>query len=126
MPSREEEWQRTYDDLLAFLHPYGKNACCPSGDFWLVDDDWGEAQQKICVFDDQVATPEFVHKLQMFLSVTAPDWAVIIAFDVDDPRMPNEGMGISVSAQYVKYNWDLPLLRAILGNPLFFSDPTCD
>ena len=120
MPTREDEWQRIYDALLDFLNQFGQNGIYPPGDYWLVEDDWGEAQQKICVFDDHVLTPEFVRTLQSFLLATAPDWQVIVAINFAEEHMPENGMGLRISGGYVDYDWDLPKLRRILGNPLFF------
>jgi hypothetical protein len=121
MSIREQEWQRIYDSLFAYLQQFGKNDICPAGEFWLVEDDWGGAQQKICIFDPKVLTQEFVRKLQAFMLDVAPDWSVIVAMDFPDIPMPENGMWLVVTGRDVQYHWDLPALRLLLSMPDFYS-----
>ena len=122
MEAREDEWERIFSEIAIFLKAWGMEGMSPLCDFMLVDDDWGEAQQKICIVNPAVLTPNFVKQLQEYLRRAAPSWSIVLAMDVPEMPLPEEGMGLLVTASDVEYRWDLNELRRILGNPQFFSE----
>ena len=120
--TKENEWERIFNQLAVFLKTWGIEGMSPPCDFMLVDEDWGEAQQKICILNSAVLTPYFVKQLQGFLGVVAPSWSIVVVMDVPDVPLPEDGMGLLVTASDVEYHWNLDELRRILGNPQFFIE----
>lgn len=118
--SREEQWQKVFDELKVHLQTFGVEGIYPPSDFMLVEDDWGGYQQKICILNAQILTQAFVRELQKFLGLNASEWEVVIAMSVPEKDFSDDGMGLKVTSTRVKYDWDLDEVRKILGDLSFF------
>ena len=99
---RDPEWFRLYDELLCYLST--KGCCDPFGkaDFFVLNDDWGNSQQKIFVQNEDFLTEEIIYKIKEILQ-RFPNWEVIVQMDLPewDGRdiLP---MGLIVSALEIK------------------------
>ena len=99
---RDPEWFRLYDELLCYLSTKGR--CDPFGkaDFFVLNDDWGNGQQKIFVQNEDFLTEEIIYKIKEILQ-RFPNWEVIVQMDLPewDGRdiLP---MGLIVSALEIK------------------------
>lgn len=104
-------WKSVYDHLLLNLAQLGKNDACGNGDFWLVDDDWGEGQQKICIFNHRILTRSFISRLQGFLKNIGSQAEILIQLEVQGVAPE----GIRVTQAAVREDWNLKELRNVFG-----------
>jgi hypothetical protein len=121
MDSRDEQWAALYDALLKLLSASGKDDPFGKGDFWLLDDDWGDMpMQKVCVFRPEFLTRDLVAHVQALLRSGFADWGVI--FDLSDMQEPRiEGArGIIVYQDRIEEDWDKDDLRSRLGDRFRF------
>lgn len=116
MPGRENEWSELYQALLVFFSRVGENDPFGEKDYWVVDDNWGQHQHKICIHNPAIMNSTLVGDLQNLLRSAAPTWSCML--DLDLPNCP--GGGITVGATGVQYDWDLVALRSCLNMPHFF------
>ena len=114
---REFTWKTVYQKILLLLTVNGKDSAFGEGDFWLVDDDWGANQQKICIFNPEFLIPKLIDDLKNILRKNALDWSIIVILEI--PDVPPEGVIISDSS--VDYLWDLVALRKKLGNSFYHT-----
>ena len=54
---RAAEWNRLYQGVRRRLCEKGTESAFGDGDFWVVDDDWGDYLQKVYVFKMVIAHP---------------------------------------------------------------------
>lgn len=109
------EWSTIYARLLTLLEQYGVIDAFGEGDYWLVDDDWGDRLHKLHVFNLNVLTPELVGALNQQLA-NHPGWKIMVTLDVHSPtaeEIPPDGLildGISVDE-----HWDRTRLKFLFG-----------
>lgn len=104
--TRRREWEALHADLLVALEPLGRNDPFGKGDFWLVDDDWGGCQHKICVTSLPFLTQEVAEVIRHTLEKYSLPWEVVIALDFPDPNRPSDGEGVLVRKSSIEPNWD--------------------
>jgi hypothetical protein len=81
MTSREQRWEALYSRLLHALSEIGENVPSGGGDYWLVDDDWGDRHQKICVTALHFWSDSVRQKVQEVLNEGFSDWGVYVVFE---------------------------------------------
>jgi hypothetical protein len=79
--TREERWEALYDRLFDDLAEVGKNDACGDGDYWIVDDDWGGLEQKICVTQPGFWTDAIQARVRRILDEDFRDWGVFVVFE---------------------------------------------
>jgi hypothetical protein len=80
MATREAQWQSLYDDLLSILSEFGVDDAEGSGDFWIVDDDWGGYDQKLYISEASFWTDAICTSVQRLLATNYPYWRVFVVF----------------------------------------------
>lgn len=103
---RDEQWAALYADLLHALAPFGRNDAFGEGDFWLVDDDWGGHQHKVCITSLPFLTRAVTDSIQATLNRYPPVWEVVVAMEFDDPNRPPDGEGLIVRSTEIESHWD--------------------
>jgi hypothetical protein len=63
----QEEWDSLYARLKTLLDSRGKSDAFGHGDFWIVDDNWGTPQHKVCIFQLGFLRPDLVREVQRLL-----------------------------------------------------------
>ncbi len=93
MTSREKTWNELYGTLGTILAQYGQSAdyskdapLAEIGDYWIVDDDWGGCDQKICVISKNFPVEVAVRAIQELLEARFPGWRVFVVFDDNSQR----------------------------------------
>jgi hypothetical protein len=116
---RDPEWFRLYDELLSYFSTKGR--CDPLGkaDFFVLDDDWGNSQQKIFVQNEDFLTEEIVYKIKKILE-RFPNWEVVVQMDLpewDGQNIPP--MGLVISAREIKDDLKKEFLKGNMKNVRF-------
>jgi hypothetical protein len=81
MMSRAKQWEALYSRLLQALAEIGENVSSGGGDYWLVDDNWGDCHQKLCVTDHDFWSDSVRQQVQTVLNDGFPDWGVYVVFE---------------------------------------------
>ena len=74
---RDDEWQTLYRSLGAALSQFGEEDAYGNGDYWVVDDDYGDTSHKVCVSRLAFITPELVAAVQRS-QADMPHWRVLL------------------------------------------------
>lgn len=89
-------WQRLYDALVLTCKWYGDENAFGRADFWVVDDDYGCHDQKMCVSSMTFLTPEVVQAIQQCIrDAGAPGAQVMIQLELQGhvgDQVPPEGL----------------------------------
>ena len=102
MPDQhDKEWSALYLSLGEALSQLGREDAYGKGDFWLVDDDYGDTTHKICVARRIFITPELIGALQLVLT-QAPHWRVLLQVDEEVDGAPASSTGLIVRIDSVK------------------------
>lgn len=89
----------------------GNNDAFGEGDFWLVDDDWGDGQQKICIFNPLALTKNFALEMQKLLVEKGVDTEIFVQLEI--AGVPPQGLVISGSG--IQEHWHLEEVKKVLG-----------
>jgi hypothetical protein len=102
---QESEWQSLYFELGHILAATGRENAFGDGDFWIIDDNYGSFQHKVCVTQVAFLTPEIAASVQRLLTARYPKWEVLFSLDGPSIRPTPDDMGITVRASGVKEFW---------------------
>lgn len=127
-PDDEEDpvdpgWKRLYDALVITCKWFGDENAFGRADFWVVDDDWGDHNQKVCVCSLAFLTPEVVEAIQQCIRKAGfPGTQVMVSLELHceggDKIPPG---GLIVKAESVSEHWDLERIRATVGDDFYRS-----
>ena len=93
-------WSILYDRITKLLQQFGTENPFGEGDYWVLDDNWGPLQHKICVFNLKMLKPNIVYALQSLLS-DFPDWGIVIAVDIPGKEKRWPPMGLTLGAHEI-------------------------
>jgi hypothetical protein len=91
----EQEWQSLYGALEGVFIQFGKEDAYGEGDYWIVDDDYGEPSHKVCISRLGFVTPDLVAAIQRALKDT-PNWKVLLQIDEPLDGLPDSSSGLTV------------------------------
>jgi hypothetical protein len=86
-----------YNRLQAVLSAYGESSAFGEGEYWLLDDDWGNREHLLYIFREEFLTSEMIYKLKDILQ-DFEGWKLVVALDVvgwDKNVVPPMGLVIS-------------------------------
>jgi hypothetical protein len=112
---QDTEWRLLYAKLSGLLESAGEPDPFGGGDYWLVDDNWGLRQHKLCVFRIEAVTSTLTDEIQKILKPFGPEWEVLVALELKDKRYTGGPEGMVITAQGVREHWDRGLLKEQLG-----------
>jgi len=112
---QDTEWRLLYAKLSALLESAGEPDPYGNGDYWLVDDNWGSRQHKLCVFRIEALTTTLIEEIQKRLKPFGREWELLVALDLQDKRYTGGPEGMVVTADRVRELWDRRLLKEQLG-----------
>lgn len=93
--NQERDWELIYGEISRTLERFGKEDAFGNGDYLLVDDNWGNHQQKIEVQNLSLIKPLIVKLLQKILA-PYPDWEIVVAIDVPKHEADWPAMGLII------------------------------
>jgi hypothetical protein len=112
---QSREWQRLHRALGQTLAGYGKEDPAGGADYWLVEDNWGGTQQKVCVFNVSFLTPPLLRDVQKLLAERFPTWSAVFALDVRKGSQRIQDQGIEVFGDRIEEQWNDAKLRKVFG-----------
>jgi hypothetical protein len=110
--SRDEEWRRLYRDIRSVLAKFGTEDAYGEADYWVVDDDYGDTMQKVCVHRESILSPVLIKSLQAAL-MTFPVWRVMLQMEFPISGVPYASSGVIVHRDGVEEHWDKRLTHDI-------------
>ncbi|MGV3633123.1 MAG: hypothetical protein ACO1NY_02160 [Pseudorhodoplanes sp.] len=93
--AQERDWQILHDRIANVLDQFGRRDAFGRGDYWLVDDNWGQCRHLIEIQNLNLLQPHIVKALQAELA-DYPRWEICAVVDVvrEDGNWP--GMGLII------------------------------
>ena len=101
---RSDEWQALYDALHSALAPLGTEDAYGKGDYWLVDDDYGDTTQKLCVWRPSFLQPSLIHLFQKTLGGYTR-WRLMVQLEVEVDGQLDTSNGFTVYPDKVEPHW---------------------
>jgi hypothetical protein len=124
--SRRVEWAELYERLRGVLGRRGsEDPSGRTGDFWLVDDDWGTSQHKVVVFNLIFVTPQLASEIQQVLGSCTHPWEVWFQLELRD-REGGDPLGIIIMADRIEELWDRAALQRDLPNAFRWGTEATD
>jgi hypothetical protein len=112
---QDEEWTTLYEELQQLLARHGQEDAFGEGDFWLVDDNYGSPQHKVCVSRVSFLTQIMASEVQQKIRAYSLPWEVIFAFDRDE-RLDSSDLGVVVRKVDIQEDWDSDRMRRLFGS----------
>jgi hypothetical protein len=112
---QDAERRLLYAKLSGLLESAGESDPFGDGDYWLVDDNWGSRQHKLCVFRIESITSTLIEEIQKILKPFGVEWEVLVALDLKDKKYTGGPEGMLIKANSVRELWDKRLLKEQLG-----------
>lgn len=112
---QEREWAQLYGELRGLLARSGKENSRWEGDFWVVGDNWGTRQHKVCVTRISWLTPSLVEDIRALLRGRFPEWEVLLSIDPTGIDIGIPPSGLIVRADRTQEVWDRDRLRRQFG-----------
>jgi hypothetical protein len=113
--SRAQEWKVLYSELRAVLEKHGREDPFGNGDFWVVDDDYGSPQHKVCVTRVSFLTRPLALEVQRLIRKYSRSWEVLFAFDLNDSRKDPSDLGITVRKADIEERWNVERMASSFG-----------
>lgn len=124
--SEQNEWDILYQALREVCAKYGVENPYGDGDYWIVDDNWGSATQKLIVFSPKFLKPALVAEISQCIAHTRLLGAqVIVALDFKGTVEKLPPMGLIVDSCGATEQWDIDLIRRRVGED-FYTEPKSD
>ena len=118
----EREWYERYNQLNKLLAKKGRSSPYGEGDYWIVDDDWGDNRQMVYVFRIGFLRQELATEVQSLLSRVAPHWGVIFSLEIKIDRTPVPPQGLTVFADRIDEAWNRGALKALFGDDFYWGN----
>jgi hypothetical protein len=102
---RDQEWKSLYAELQKSLLRFGTENAFGEADFWLVDDDYGDTTQKVCVHTLSFLRPEVILAVQNLLK-QFPRWRVMVQLEMELQGVPADSSGLVIYSGSIEQHWD--------------------
>jgi hypothetical protein len=92
---QEREWKTLNDRITETLDRFGMLNPVGKGDYWLLDDNWGNWRQEIEIQNLNLLQPHVINLLQALLQ-GYPDWEITVRVDVPGTENVWPAMGVII------------------------------
>ena len=93
-------WEILYDRIKAVLRRFGNENAFGKGDYWILDDNWGNRQHKIEVQNLILLKSGVVKSLRALLA-HYPDWDIVIAVHIPGKQHLWPPMGLIIRSHEI-------------------------
>lgn len=97
---QSKNWSLIYDELAPLMEKFGVENAFGDGDYWILDDNWGPKQHKICIWNLHTLRPEVIYAVQALIR-KFPDWEVVVQVDVPSKEGMWPPMGLIIRAHEI-------------------------
>ena len=111
-----KEWEALYQELTTLLEKHGTQNPIGDGDFWIVDDNYGSAQHKVCVARVSFLTRPLAGEVQRLLRKYSLAWEVLFSLDKAELRPTENDLGVLVRKSDIKECWSAERMKKAFGN----------
>lgn len=94
-PEQDATWLSLYTGARDILSPLGRENGCGEGDFWVLDDDWGNREHLIYITNLALLQPAVILALQALLK-QAPGWSIYVRLDMTQKGHDWPPMGLTL------------------------------
>lgn len=101
---RDQQWSSLHEVLRQTLAPFGIESAFGEGDYWLLDDDYGDTTQKVCVWRPSFLSSELIELIQQVLSQYS-QWRVMIQLELEVNGSVDSSNGFVVYPDRVISHW---------------------
>ena len=105
MDERGKQWASLYGTLSKSLALLGTENAFGEGDYWIVDDNYGDATHKLCVHRLSFLRPQLVDAVREALK-PYPQWRVLVQMEIELNGTPIPSEGVIIYADHVEQHWD--------------------
>jgi hypothetical protein len=113
---QDQEWQALYAELAALLERHGKQDPYGEGDFWIVDDNWGSPQHKVCIFRLSFLTRPLALEIQRLIRQYSLPWEVLLSLDNPEHRPTPDDLGVTVRKADIEEAWSQDRMQRAFGS----------
>ena len=110
-----KEWEALYEELGALLEKRGTQDPYGHGDFWIVDDNYGTPQHKVCVTRISFLTRPLAVEVQRVLRKYSLAWEVLFSLDKAELRPTPEDLGVLVRKSDIQEHWNTKRMQKAFG-----------
>jgi len=119
----QKEWAVLHQALCEVCAKHGTEDPFGDGDYWVVDDCWGDVTQKLVVTSPGFLTPGLVRDISKCIASTGLLHAqVVVSLEFDLPGEPLLPTGLFVTACGSLEEWDIEMIRKRVGEN-FYREP---
>ena len=109
------EWQLLYAELTTVLECHGKQNPAGDGGFWIVDDNYGSPQHKVCVNQVSFLTRPIAVEVQRLLRKYSLGWEVLFSLDRPALRPTENDLGVLVRKTDIQEHWSVERMQKAFG-----------
>ena len=113
---QQREWDALYAELGALLDEHGKQNPYGDGDFWVVDDNYGSPQHKVCVTRVSFLTRPVALEVQRILRKYSLAWEVLFSLDKAELRPTANDLGVLVRKTDIQEHWSAERMQQAFGS----------
>lgn len=104
---QETEWDDLYERLLTLLSKYGEDNYLAEKDFWIVDDNWGNLQQKVYLNNPSIFCDNIFNEIRAVMQDFKLDWEVICVWYVKGQEKEGDDVAL-VRKNGIRYTKSTP------------------
>lgn len=112
MTANGGEWSSLYAAVRTQLRVLGTEDPYGNGEFWVVDDDYGDLSLKVCVHRKAFLTHSFLATVQATLA-SHPNWRVVVQIEFPVEGVEPNSTGFVIHSDRVEEHWDRSLHQDI-------------
>lgn len=109
------QWRSLCAALGRLLRDHGSEDCRGRGDYWIVEDNYGGWDHKLCIHRMAFLTPALAQSMQSLLRSRFPDWSILVQIEARSGGKSAPPQGLRIRADAIERHWNEPLLRRLFG-----------
>ena len=110
------QWRSLYAALGRLLGSHGSEDCMGRGDYWIVEDNYGGWDHKLCIHRMACLTPALAQSMQSLLRSRFPDWSILVQIEAKHDGRSVPPQGLRIRADALERHWNDRLLRRLFGS----------
>jgi hypothetical protein len=109
---QDKEWAALYVTLRKSLASLGTENAFGEGDYWIVDDNYGDKAHKLCIHKLSFLRPPALASMQTALQ-RFPGWRIVVQMEAEVNGVPLPPEGLVIYADGVEQHWDRSRFAAL-------------